>query len=60
MVDQAYFVSQRAAELFGSRRRVCQEGLSGAIHKGDRQHDGLLRFGGLAKPETETEEDDLI
>lgn len=46
-VPQADLVCQSVAELAGGGGRVRQEGFRGAVHEGDRQHDGLLGLGGL-------------
>lgn len=46
-VAQVDLVSQSVAELAGCGGRVGQQRFGGSVHEGYRQHDGLLRFGGL-------------
>lgn len=46
-VSQVDLVGQGVAELLGRGGRVGQECFGGAVHKRHRQHDGLLRLGGL-------------
>lgn len=46
-VPQVDFIGQGAAELLGCGGGVCQQCFGRAVHERHRQHDGLLRLGGL-------------